>query len=421
MKILMLSWEYPPKNVGGLATHVYNLSHELCMLGNEVHIITCEEDTAPILENDNGVIVHRVTPYNIATEDFTKWVMHLNFAMVEEGIRIIKESGRFDIIHAHDWLVAYSAKVLKWSFNIPMASTIHATENGRNGGINNDMQRYIASAEWLLSYESWKVIGCSSYMKNQISDLFKIPENKIWIIPNGVGSKVFNIEFDPIEFRKNYAKVEEKIIFFVGRHVFEKGVQILIEGARGIIRENPNTKIVIAGQGPMTAEIKDRVFVMGLNDKFVFPGYLDEATKNKLYRVADVAVFPSLYEPFGIVALEAMAAGCPIVVSDTGGLSEIIKHKVNGLTMINGSANSLKDNVLELLKNNELANRVKENALKSVKEKYTWEMVAKLTFEMYKMIKKEAKSTQWEIKENSLVEEALSKNSKKRRHRKFKR
>lgn len=415
MKILMLSWEYPPKNVGGLSTHVYNLSQALRNQGHEIHIITCEEGTAPVFEEDNGIVVHRVTPFNIPTDDFTKWVMHLNFAMIEEGIRIIKEVGRFDVIHAHDWLVAHCAKVLKWSYKIPIVATVHATEMGRNGGIRTELQRYISSTEWLLSYEAWKVIVCSNYMKNQVQELFHTPEDKVWTISNGVEADEFDIEFDKKEFKENYVNEDENIVFFVGRHVFEKGVHLLIEAAHKILEGAPNTKFVIAGQGPMTAELKDKVYQQNLNDKFIFVGYIDALTKNKLYKVAEVAVFPSIYEPFGIVALEAMAAGCPVVVSDTGGLGEIIQHESNGLKMLNGVANSLSDNVLRILRDRELSLNLRREAYNTIHNQFSWKKVSQITEEVYKIIKEESKDTEWEVVENSGIVETKKKRTYKKR------
>lgn len=415
MRIVMLSWEYPPKNIGGLSNHVHNLSRALTLLGHEIHVITCEEGTSPLEENDDGIIVHRVTPYKIDTEDFTKWIMQLNFSMIEECIRIIRKIGKIDIIHAHDWLSAYSAKALKWSFNIPMVSTIHATEEGRNNGIKTDMQRYISSTEWLLTYESWKIISCSNYMKEQIISTFKVAEDKIWVIPNGVDSKGFDFEFNPLEFRRNYALDDEKIIFFIGRHVFEKGIQLLIDAAPRILSEYSKAKFVIAGAGPMTEELKYKVKQMGLENKILFSGYMNNEIKSKLYRVANIAVFPSLYEPFGIVALEAMAAGCPIVVSDTGGLGELVEHRINGMKMINGLTESLKDNVLALLNDNELCEHIKENAKESVKEKYTWEEVAKLTTKMYNLVKEEALDTEWDVDKKVFTETNLRDAKKKKR------
>jgi len=395
MKIMMLSWEYPPRNVGGISDHIYYLSHELNKLGHEIHVITCEEGFAAVEENDKGVYVHRVSPLKIDTGDFTKWVMHLNYAMIQEGIKLVNTSGRFDIIHAHDWLCGYSAKVLKCSFNIPMVCTIHATEHGRNGGIRNEMQRYISGAEWMLCYESWKIIACSNYMRREVNNVFGATWEKIWIIPNGVDEKSLQIDFDLVPFRRQLACDHEKIVFFVGRHVYEKGIHILAEAAKEVTNRSGNVKFVIAGAGPMTQEIKNWVNWNGIESKFIFTGYVDSETKNKLYRVADAAVFPSIYEPFGIVALEAMAAMCPVIVSDVGGLGELIEHKKTGLKVYAGSANSLADNIIEVLWNDGLGNILKENAIKEVKEKYSWSRVAGITSDMYKMVKDEAKGTEW--------------------------
>jgi glycosyltransferase involved in cell wall biosynthesis len=413
MKILMLSWEYPPKSVGGLSNHVYYLSQSLNKLGHEVHVITCEENGAPA-EEALGVVVHRVVPYCIDTDDFTKWVMHLNFAMIEKAIEIINTCGKFDIIHGHDWLSAYTAKALKTSFKIPMLCTIHATEHGRNNGIRTEMQKYISSAEWMLTYEAWKVIACSDYMREEIHKVFNTPLDKFSVIPNGVSINEFEEKFDALEFRKNYAKEEEKIVLYVGRHVYEKGIQLLIEAVPDIINTHGNVKFIIAGKGAMTEELKEKVKFLGIEDKVLFTGYLDDKSKNKLYKVADASVFPSLYEPFGIVALEAMGAGCPVIVSDVGGLNEIVEHKINGMKTIAGSKDSIKDNVLELLSNEVLRKSIKEKAYETVVQKYTWDNIALSTIELYERVREEAKGTEWEVPEAKVKKKAASTSKKKK-------
>lgn len=412
MKILMLSWEYPPKTVGGLSTHVYNLCQSLKDRGNEVHVITCEEENAVLEENNNGVFVHRVIPYKLETQDFTKWVMHLNFAIIEKASKLINSNGDFDLIHAHDWLTTYSAKCLKWIYKIPMVSTFHATEYGRNGGIRTDLQRYISSAEWLLANESWKIVTCSSYMKKQVCELFSVQEDKVWVIPNGVN--IVKIEEDLNDFRRKFALDNEKIVLFVGRHVFEKGIQLLIDSVPSILKAYPNAKFVIVGKGPMTEELEDRVCKMGVKEKVLFVGYMNNEERDKLYKVSSTAVFPSLYEPFGIVALEAMAAGCPVVVSNTGGLSEIVEHNENGLKVTPGSSDNLRDNILEILFNDKLAEKFKEKALSLVEEKYEWNKVAELTESMYKMVKDESNGTEWEINRKEKIFEDNSKVEKKK-------
>jgi glycogen synthase len=408
MKILMLSWEYPPKSVGGLSNHVFYLSKSLSALGHEVHVITCGDVNATI-EEKNGVKVHTVVPYCIDSEDFAKWVMHLNFAMVEEAVKLINSKGKFDIIHGHDWLSAYAAKVLKGSYSIPMVCTIHATEHGRNNGIRTEMQRYISSAEWMLTYDAWKVIACSDYMKGEIHNVFNTPLDKLSVIPNGVEDDELSKDEDIASFRRQYAKDDEKIVLYVGRHVYEKGIQFLIEAAPDIISHYGNVKFIIAGKGPMTEELKDKAKYLGLGDKVIFTGYIDDTERAMFYRAADAAVVPSLYEPFGISALEAMSAGCPVLVSDIGGLKDIVEHKVNGIKLMPGSKDSIRDNILELLNNKLLSSEVSENGIRLVNERYLWDKVALCTVELYEKVKEEARGTEWEVDEIKVKKKTVRK------------
>ncbi|WP_097026371.1 glycosyltransferase family 4 protein [Clostridium peptidivorans] len=417
MKILMLSWEYPPNNIGGLSKHVYNLSQELSKLKHEVHVITCEEGTSPLYEKDNGVWVHRVASYNIDTTDFAKWVMHLNFAMIEEATRLIREVGRFDIIHAHDWLTTYTAKALKWSFSSPLVCTMHATEQGRNNGIKTEMQRYISNAEWLLTYESCKTIVCNENMKNEVVELFKTPAENIWIIPNGIGTEKFNIPFDEEAFRSKYASSEEKIILFLGKHSYQKGIHLLIEAIPEVISAYSKVKFLIVGKGPMTEELQDRISCMNLEHKVIFTGYLGEEEKIKLYRVSDIAVVPSMYEHFGTTALEAMAANCAVLASDIGGLSEIVEHKQNGLKFICGVRESLRDNLLELLNDDNLIEKLKKSGKKEVDKRYSWYNTAKITEQLYKTVISEVEGSPWaswpEEEEKKKLQEKLKKEKEK--------
>lgn len=210
MKILMLTWEYPPRVVGGIARVVYDISRTLLKDGHDVTVVTYREGDTPYFEDDKGVKVYRVDNYMINPNNFIDWIMQLNFNMVAKVNEIMKEQGEFDVIHAHDWLVAYAAKTLKNSYNIPIVSTIHATEAGRNSGIHDETQRYINDTEWMLTYESAEVIVNSNYMKNELQRLFGLPYEKINVIPNGVNLNLFNgIERD-YNFRRKYAMDNEK-------------------------------------------------------------------------------------------------------------------------------------------------------------------------------------------------------------------
>ena len=383
MKILMLTWEYPPRIVGGIARVVHDLSQRLIRDGHEVTVITYKDGDAPEYESDKGVQVYRIENYMIRPNNFIDWIMQMNFNMIAKANELIANGEKFDTIHAHDWLVAYAAKTLKHSYNIPLVSTIHATESGRNSGIHDEVQRYINDTEWLLTYESSEVIVNSNYMKCELQRLFGLPFEKINVVPNGININNFaGIERD-YEFRRQYAMDNEKIILYVGRLVYEKGIQNLISAMPKILNGYHDSKLIIAGKGGMLDELKAQANSMGLGDKVYFTGYLNAKQVQKMYKCADVAVFPSTYEPFGIVALEAMLAGVPTVVSDVGGLNEIIEHGVNGMKSYAGNSNSIADSVLSLLYDQKLCANISKNAKNKVKEQFNWNKIAQDTHFIY--------------------------------------
>ena len=384
MKILMLTWEYPPRIVGGIARVVLDLSKRLIKDGHEVTVVTYRDNAdVPEYENDKGVNVYRVDNYMIHPNNFIDWIMQLNFNMLSKATEIINKEGGFDVIHAHDWLVTYAAKSLKNAYDIPIVATIHATEAGRNSGIHDETQRYINDTEWLLTYEATEVIVNSNYMKNEIQRLFGLPFDKINVIPNGINLSNFTgIERD-YDFRRQYAMDNEKIILYVGRLVYEKGVQHLIAAMPKILSNYNDAKLIIAGRGGMMDELRAEASNLGLNDKIYFTGYLNSKQVQKMYKCADVAVFPSTYEPFGIVALEAMLAGVPTVVSDVGGLDEIVTHGVDGMKSYAGNANSIADSVTALLYDHQLATNVSKKAKQKVKDQFNWEKIAQDTHFTY--------------------------------------
>lgn len=390
----MFSWEFPPKSVGGLAQHVYDLTSSLVDIGEEVHLITVGAHGAPEYENVNGVRVYRVYPYQVSSPDFVTWVAQLNLALVERSIAVMQELGDVHLVHAHDWLVAYAARVIKHAYKLPLVATIHATEYGRNYGLHNDMQRHISDVEWWLNYEAWRVICCSMYMKGEVQHVFQVPDDKIRIIPNGVNVENFKVRGHKVK-REWYAAPDEQIVFYVGRLVREKGVQVLLSAAPEIMAHRPKTKFVIAGKGPHEAALRHQVNSMGIANRVYFTGYIDDETRNSLYSWASVAVFPSLYEPFGIVALEAMAARVPVVVSDTGGLGEIVRHGYDGLKAYPGNSKSLADMVLWLLNDANLAEKLKTQAYRRVIEDFNWNEIARQTSEVYRDVSAARRSTCW--------------------------
>jgi glycosyltransferase involved in cell wall biosynthesis len=383
LKAVMLTWEFPPRIIGGIAPHVYNLSINLVKLGVEVHVVTCDFPNTPEYEVVEGVEVHRFDSYNLPTPDFAAWVQLMNLNMQRAATQIIKsKQGGSIIIHAHDWLAAKAGIGLKHLNSVPLVSTIHATEYGRRGGVFSDYNRMIHEIEVWLGSESKRVICCSHFMAEQVNKVLAVPYEKIRVIPNGIDPAIFTNLKGVGEVRSRFAERGEKLVLFVGRLVVEKGVHVLLDAIPKVLQK-VEAKFVIAGDGYLRSEVVKRVAERGLGGKVHVTGYLDTDTIRRLFLAADVCVIPSLYEPFGIVALEAMAAGCPVVASDTGGLSEIVEHEKTGVKVYPNNPDSLAWGILRVLESKDLAERLKKNMREKVEREYRWSTIAQATKAVY--------------------------------------
>lgn len=390
-RILMLSWEFPPMTVGGLSRHVYDLSRYLVKHGWEVHVITTEFGDCPHDEVVEGVHVHRVHVIKPDCSEFIHWDFQLNLMMVD-ACRTLSAAGlTFDLVHAHDWLVHYAAKTIKEFYRVPLIATIHATEHGRNNGIYTDLQRYIHGLEWELTYESWRVIVCSNYMRREVETVFQLPPDKIDVLPNGVDPDLLRPSQISGTDKQGYASDSEQVVLFLGRLVREKGVHTLLEAAPSILQSCPNAKFLVVGDGPARGDLEARAEQLGIRGKVQFTGFVTDVERNRLLHVANVAVFPSLYEPFGIVALEAMAAGRPVIVSDVGGLADVVEHGRNGLKMYPGDKQSLASQVTQVLLNPEWAKTLAETAYGEIGN-YDWNRIAIQTIAVYERVLRERNS-----------------------------
>ncbi len=395
MKILVLSWEFPPRIVGGIARHVAELYPELVKLGHEVHLITAEFGQASMYEVVEGVKVHRVPVGH--SNDFFHWVVNLNLSMGEHGGKLILEEGAFDLIHAHDWLVGDAAIALKHNFKIPLIATIHATEYGRYNGINTDIQGYINSKEILLAYNAWRIIVCSDYMRQEVERALHSPWDKIDVIYNGIRAekKQHHVDFPALDFRRQFATDDEKIVYYLGRMTYEKGVPVLLNAAPKILSQmGGNVKIVIVGGGN-TDHLKRQAWNLGIWHHCYFTGFLSDEYLDKFQTVADCAVFPSFYEPFGIVALESFASRVPVVVSDTGGFPEVVQHTKTGIVTWVNNPDSLAWGILEVLKNPGYRQWLVDNAYEDLERRFSWPKLAKQTEEVYHRVVQEKKQIAW--------------------------
>lgn len=383
LNILMLSWEFPPLVVGGLSRHVFDLSRTLTKQGHQVFVITTFVEGLPAYEKIQGVHVCRVLSLQPHHSDFFAWVNSLNAAMVYESLRLCKHIP-FHLVHAHDWLVGSAARMIQTQLNIPLICTIHATEHGRNNGIHNSLQESVHEKEKRLIHDAQAVIVCSEYMKKELIDLFYVSPDKISVFPNGIEPEMFLAKCRSNHVKKKYRlSADDRLIFSVGRVVYEKGFHILIEAAEILRKEQANVRFIVAGKGPLLHEYRALVKEKKLDNHIQFIGYVTDDERNQLFHLSEIVVFPSLYEPFGIVALEGMTVGKPTIVTNTGGLQTIVEDSVSGIKVRPNDVLHLVEKISILLQDTEYARFLGENGKKRVETMFGWDHIAIETTKLF--------------------------------------
>jgi glycogen synthase len=385
-RILILSWEYPPLIEGGLARHVRKLSEGLVEREIEVHVLTRGGEESPAEELVAGVHVHRVREPTRPADlnEFVAWVERMNSDMLAAGVEL-GDRHSFDLVHGHDWLVANACDHLAKRFEAPLVTTIHATEYGRHQGwVNKHPQTYIHGVERWITNRADGVIACSTFMREQIVDIFGVDEERVEVIPNGIDPE----ELQPqngeelLRLRAEFARPEESLVLLVGRLVYEKGFQHALEALPRIIERLPSTRFIVAGSGTHELELRRQAEELGLMDHGTFVGWIGDDVLHSLYRIADVCVVPSIYEPFGLVALEAMASSCPCIVADTGGLREVVPHDEVGLRFRARDPESLAEMTVRVLDDAKLCRRLTAEAFEHLR-RFDWGDVAERTAAVY--------------------------------------
>jgi glycogen(starch) synthase len=327
MRVLLISWEYPPVIEGGLARHVRKLSEHLVRDGVEVHVLTRGGGHLPAEEVRHGVTVHRVAepPFPKDVSAFVRWVEAMNGDMGALGAELCQQSD-FALVHSHDWLVAGAAEGLTRQFGLPWLTTVHATEFGRHQGwVQNHPQSHIHAAERSMVRRADRVITCSRFMQSHVANVFGVAPRRITVIPNGIDPRDLEPMVDDLPaLRARYARRDQRLVLLVGRLVYEKGFHLALDALAQVVKRPGNVRFVVAGTGTAEIELKRQARRLGLTRYGSFLGWIGDDMLHSLYRVAEVVIVPSIYEPFGLVALEAMASGCLCVVADTGGLREVV-------------------------------------------------------------------------------------------------
>ena len=385
MRIALFSWESLHSiAVGGVAPHVTELAAALQRAGNEVHLFTRMGQGQIHYEVIDGVHYHRcpfdLNPNFIAEMNNMCHSFAYHFFQTENG------SGTFDIIHGHDWMTANALAEIRNARNKKTVFTLHSTEYGRCGNIFYEGQsREIRNLEWYGGFVADKIITTSETMKKEVKRIYHFEDWKLALIPNGISVQKFNGVIDPWSVKRwHNVGVWDPICLFVGRMVVQKGADLLLEAIPPILAEFPNAKFFFIGDGYMRSGLEHRAWKLGVQHACRFLGYVLDCDLVNFYKACDMVCIPSRNEPFGIVALEAWAAGKPIVVTHNG--FDYVWHDVNGLKVYD-NPNSIAWGIKSLLSDLEKAKWMGVNGRRTA-EGFSWDNIARMTMGMYEEILK---------------------------------
>ncbi len=403
MRVLMLSWEYPPVVVGGLARHVHALARHLVAGGHEVvvlcrHVAGTDAGTHPTTdERVDGVRVIRVAedPMHLTFErDLVAWTLAMGHAMIRAGTGLVRD-WRPDVVHAHDWLVTHPAIALAEAAHAPLVGTIHATEAGRHAGwLSHPLNQQVHSVEWWLANRVDALITCSEAMRAEVAGLFDVAATEITVIHNGIEERSWQVPGEAVRrVRAGHAAASAPLLLYFGRLEYEKGVQDLLAALPAVRERHPGTRLVVAGEGRHLGELGDRTAELELTGAVDFVGHLPDHELRTVLAAADAVVLPSRYEPFGIVALETAAARVPLVASTAGGLGELVVDGETGLAFTPGDVDAIARSVDRVLSDTGAASRRADAARSRLATDFDWVRIAEQTADLYRRTRPAAPHT----------------------------
>jgi glycogen(starch) synthase len=381
VRVLMLSWDFPPRATGGTAAHVSGLSTALAAAGHDVVVLTIDDRRADRAAERTGpvrVLRTQVDLPWLPTSEKIASIASANHAIAKLATSFDREldGWRPDVIHGHDWRIGWAADTLADRFDTPFILTMHGTERVRHGGhLPPGTPTDINSVEWWLAFQADRLISSTRFMVDQLVTGFELPPEHVVRVPNGI---------DPALWHGDGADVaREPLVVSWGRVQYEKGFQVLARAMHTLRARVPDVRCTIAGRGSYLPELQTQIDVEGVSDMIDLPGFLRDDQLRHLVRRAGCVVIPSLYEPFGIVALEALAAGAPLIVARTGGLAELIAGTDAGLTFDPGNADDLAHCIELVLRDPVLADELTKNAAELIDRKFAWDAIASATAQVY--------------------------------------
>ena len=377
MKVLFLGWEFPPHSVGGLGTHSYNIVKALSDEGVIVNVILPFKEHAEIkgvnfltFKSELFESMYNISAKKGITGDNEKNLYRDVFNEVEEyKNKAVELSSKveFDVIHANDWVTGKAAIEIKKRTGKKLVATIHSTEYDRTAGkpwerIEKEEKELIDNAD--------TIVTVSRRLKEELISLYNANGKKISIIYNAINREKFK------GMKRNSNK---EVVLYVGRLSVQKGIDNLIKAFKIVSGKNDNALLYVIGEGPELSNLINLSINLDLSDKVIFLGRVPDGEMEMLYSIANVFVMPSVSEPFGIVALEAIASNVPTIVSSQSGVSEVIR---NTLTVDFWDTEQMADLIIGLLDHSEANKEITKNAYKELDD-ITWEKSAEKFIEIY--------------------------------------
>jgi len=366
MKIAMIGWEYPPFKVGGLGTHCYGLTHGLA--DKNVHIDFYMPKLRQKIKSDNKNIKiievgeSEVYPYDRPDDKeiggkFFDAVYRYNELLIK------RIKGTYDVVHCHDWLTMKAAIAVKEKLGIPLVLTVHSTEYDRSG--------WIYPNQWFIDIEregmqkADRIIAVSEFTKRVIVEKYGINPDKITVVHNAVY---------PIGEGE-----KRNLVLFLGRLTIQKGPEFFLKTAKKVL-DYEDARFVIAGIGDMLPKLIEQAVHLGISNKVIFTGKLTEEEVKHIYKISSIYVMPSVSEPFGITALEAISAGTPTIVSKSAGVSEVLK---NCFKVDFWDTDEMANKIIALLRYDSLRDTMTQSSKREI-QLFTWDRVAERTLQVYR-------------------------------------
>ena len=372
MRVAMIGWEYPPFKAGGLATHCYGLTRSLVDKYIKVDFympktnesISSNKQNLRIIEvGENEIFPYDRPDVKVVAGNFYEAVYYYGRLVVLKVIENIKAGEKYDVVHCHDWLTIKAGITLKEKYGMPFVLTVHSTEYDRSGWLHPN--------QWFINIEQEgmqkadRIIAVSHFTRRIIVEKYGINPDKISVIHNAVY---------PIT--EGY---KQEIVLFLGRLTIQKGAEFFLKAAQKVKDYEPDAKFIVAGTGDMLPRLISQVLDMGISDRVIFTGRLTEDEVKHIYGISSVYVMPSVSEPFGITALEAVSSGTPTIASKTAGFSEVFN---NCLRVDFWDTDEMANKIISLLRYEPLHKTLAQEGKREI-ELFTWDRVADKTIDVY--------------------------------------